>query len=721
VAPEREKISAIRGWSSARAILWLAGGQGRPAAIALLALLALFHLLLGEQGWNPVRYSLFDAYQRLMPRKVERYPVIIVDIDDASLVAFGRWPWPRTRLARLTEAAYRLGALAVGLDIVLPEADSLSPDVLFKEREDVSAALHDVLATLSSNDTILAQTLRRIPSVIARAAMNGDEAKGGSMSNQTPIRLVGESPVAHVQSYRTHLANLPELEAAAFGHGYVNDTPDSDGVVRAVPLLIAVNRQLAPAFALELLRVATRQSLYSVHSSSRGVRGVQVGTSFIPTDSDGRIRLHFSPAYAARRVSAGAILRGEVAPNKLAGQVAIVGVTAIGVGDVAATPIATRMDGVDIQAQTIENILDGVRLMRPPITQWLELLALIGIGVVLILLLPRLRPGYGLAIFLAGAALVSSASLVSFYYGKILLDPSFPTAGNVMILMLLLTAGFSAADRRRRELDAALETERIERSRIDGELHAAREIQLGMLPTPGNIEGLPAHLEFHALLEPAQEVGGDLYDAFMLDEQHFFFLVADVSGKGVPASLFMALSKTLCKSLARREHLPLDALVRLVNEEISRENPAMLFLTAIVGIIDVRSGEIELCNAGHDAPILLRANDPPLSLSSPGGPPLCFQEDFPYSFDRLHLQPDDMLVMITDGVTEAQDGNQNLYGLPRALAYLAGMEQRSHNPATICQGLYTDVKRFTSGALPSDDITIMAIRFTAPPAAAATG
>jgi CHASE2 domain-containing sensor protein len=490
VAPEREKISAIRGWSSARAILWLAGGQGRPAAIALLALLALFHLLLGEQGWNPVRYSLFDAYQRLMPRKVERYPVIIVDIDDASLVAFGRWPWPRTRLARLTEAAYRLGALAVGLDIVLPEADSLSPDVLFKEREDVSAALHDVLATLSSNDTILAQTLRRIPSVIARAAMNGDEAKGGSMSNQTPIRLVGESPVAHVQSYRTHLANLPELEAAAFGHGYVNDTPDSDGVVRAVPLLIAVNRQLAPAFALELLRVATRQSLYSVHSSSRGVRGVQVGTSFIPTDSDGRIRLHFSPAYAARRVSAGAILRGEVAPNKLAGQVAIVGVTAIGVGDVAATPIATRMDGVDIQAQTIENILDGVRLMRPPITQWLELLALIGIGVVLILLLPRLRPGYGLAIFLAGAALVSSASLVSFYYGKILLDPSFPTAGNVMILMLLLTAGFSAADRRRRELDAALETERIERSRIDGELHAAREIQLGMLPTPGNIEGL---------------------------------------------------------------------------------------------------------------------------------------------------------------------------------------------------------------------------------------
>jgi serine phosphatase RsbU (regulator of sigma subunit) len=280
-------------------------------------------------------------------------------------------------------------------------------------------------------------------------------------------------------------------------------------------------------------------------------------------------------------------------------------------------------------------------------------------------------------------------------------------------LLALLTAGFSAADRRRRELDAALELERIERSRIAGELQAAREIQMGMLPAPGGIEGLPAHLEFYAMVEPALEVGGDLYDAFMLDEDHFFFLVGDVSGKGVPASLFMALSKTLCKSLAQREHVPLDALLRLVNKEISRENPASLFVTAIVGVINVRTGEIQFCSVGHEAPILLRANEPPRSLNGAGGPPLCVDEDFPYTTERLQLQPDDMLVMVTDGVTEAQDARQNFYGLARVLTYLSTVAGRQLSPVAACTGLYADVESFTAGAPSFDDITIMAIRLAA--------
>ena len=92
----------------------------------------------------------------------------------------------------------------------------------------------------------------------------------------------------------------------------------------------------------------------------------------------------------------------------------------------------------------------------------------------------------------------------------------------------------------------------------------------------------------------------------MLDEHRLCFMIGDVSGKGVPASLFMALTKTLAKSLARRERVPLDRLLCVVNDEISRENPAAMFVTAIIGIIDARSGEVELCNAGHNAPILLR-------------------------------------------------------------------------------------------------------------------
>jgi serine phosphatase RsbU (regulator of sigma subunit) len=266
-------------------------------------------------------------------------------------------------------------------------------------------------------------------------------------------------------------------------------------------------------------------------------------------------------------------------------------------------------------------------------------------------------------------------------------------------------------------MQAELEAERLERIRVAGELRAARDIQMGMLPSPETIACLPAHLAVYALLEPAREVGGDLYDAFMLDEQHFFFSVADVSGKGVPASLFMALSKALCKSIALREHVPLDVLMILMNREISRENHAELFVTAVIGIIDTYTGAMELCCAGHEAPILLRPREAPRSLEVTGGPPFCFLEDFPYPSARMLLQPGDMLVMITDGVTEAQDPNHHLYGIERTLAYLTTIHTASYRDlsvASVCQGLYADVCRFAAGADPADDITIMAIRFAGP-------
>ena len=192
-AADTKDISA-RGWSSAPVVLWFTRGQGRPPAIALVVLLALFHVALSERAWSPMRNLLFDAYQRLMPREISHYPVVIVDIDDASLAALGRWPWPRTRLARLIEATHRSGALAVGLDIIMPEADSLSPGGLLVDRQDVSPALQNALAELPSNDVILAQTLRRVPTVVARAGIADGEAPNAPQNSQTPVVIVGDNP-----------------------------------------------------------------------------------------------------------------------------------------------------------------------------------------------------------------------------------------------------------------------------------------------------------------------------------------------------------------------------------------------------------------------------------------------------------------------------------------------------------------------------------------------
>ena len=691
----------------------MSAGHGQAAATGLLLVLALLQLWAGEPVWGPVRNLLFDAYQRLMPRHISHHKVVIVDIDDQSCAVFGRWPWPRTRLAQLMEETHRLGALAVGLDIIMPEADDLSPAKVAGDRTDISAALRGALASLPSNDAVLADTLRQLPAVISRAALSEDSAQDVAGRRQTPAVVSGESPLPHLTSFKGHLSNIPELEAAATGIGYL-DTRDGDGVVRSMPLVIAVRGEPAPAFALELLRVATRETYYTVQSGAAGVLGIRLGGSFIPTDADAGIRLRYSPAFAERRVPAAAILRGELGPGALANQVALIGVTAIGISDVVATPVAARMDGVDIQAQLIENILDGTRLKRPVLAGWLEILGFVVLALLLIFFLPRLAPICGVAIYLAGAVLLGLVSWLSFHHLSVLYDPTLPAAGSGLVVALLLTAGFSASDRRRRELDAALEAARVEGFRIAGELRAAREIQMGMLPDPAAIDGLRANVDFFAMLEPAQEVGGDLYDGFMLDDHRFCFVIGDVSGKGVPASLFMALTKTLCKSLARRDQVPLGQLLRSVNAEISQDNPAFMFVSAVIGVVDARSGEVDLCNAGHDAPVLLRVGEPPRSLDDPRGPPLCVIEDFPYEPGRFKLEANDILLLTTDGVTEAADRQFNMYGAERLLKCFSGIDE-ARTARQVCEKLYADVKRFTQSAPPSDDITIMAVRFTAPP------
>jgi adenylate cyclase len=655
-----------------------------------------------------------------LPRRVdERIPIVIIDIDEASVAALGQWPWPRTRLARLIEAIHQLGVRAIGLDMIMPEADRLSPGVFITERPDVSSMLRQELLQLPSNDTLLAETLQRTRAVLGRAGTSESMSSHVPVDDHLRVRTYGEPPLTYVRRYQGHMANLPQFEQAASGHGYLNAEPDQDGVVRLVPLLVAVQEALAPTLVLELLRVAGGQDSYRVHVDDQGIRGIQIGDTLIRTEPDGRLRLHFSKVGPRQHISALHILQGMVPAEHVQNKIAIIGVTALGLVDLVSTPVATRMDGVEVQAQALENILSNTRLVRPFLAPWLELLAFLVSALLLIIILPRVRPGVGVALCLTSALLVCTSGFVAFSRWQLLFDPSFASAGNAVVLVVLLTTGFAASNRRRRELRATLELERLARSRIEGELQAARDIQMGMLPAPWAITGLPEHLAFHALLEPAREVGGDLYDAFMLDEDHFFFIVGDVSGKGVPASLFMALTKTLCKSLALRQRMPLNNLITALNQEVARDNPQALFVTAIAGILDVRTGEMELCSAGHEAPILLRSSAAPCSLTVTGGPPLCILENFAYPVDRIRLQLGDLLLMLTDGVTEAQDVAQTLYGLERVMAYCSTIqdEPEQRGVLAVCHGLYDDVKRFVRDAEPFDDITIMAIRFTAPTAA----
>ena len=702
----------------------LAHGHGRPLALIFLVLLITVQSWVDSAQINPVRTAIFDFYQRLKPRQEQLFSVAIVAIDEASLQRYGQWPWPRTQLAKLLERTAALQPHAIALDILFVEPDRVSPAYFVQTYPLLDQHLKQQLEGLPSTDEIFAKAMARYPIVVGRVGINdSDVANTGAKFDAAPqIQFVikGPDPSRRLLHFQRQLSNLAAIDQASHGLGFVNTLHDPDGIVRRIPLVMVVDGQIVPALALELLRVSIKADRYTIHCNESGIKHIQINNIRIPTDADGAISLYFSPSDARRRFSAVRVLEKTLPEIAFDNKVALIGVTGIGLTDASPTPIAPLMDGVEIQAQVFENILVSARLTRPANAITLETSALLLAAMVLIVLIPYQKPSWSFIALGILLALLFSTSYAAFANARFLLDPSYPAAGVTLIFIIMLVVAWIESDHERKALTETLEAERLEKARIAGELSAARKIQMGILPNPNAILGLPENIDVHAFLEPAREVGGDLYDVFMLDRHRLFFVVGDVSGKGVPASLFMALSKALCRSSARRVTDSVDALIATANEEISSENPAEMYVTVVAGILDTRTGALDFCIAGHASPYLIRPGTPPRTLDSDGGPPLCYRVDFPYPVEQTQMQAGDILLLITDGVTDAQTRNGGMYGNEGVQRFLAALPPGA-NPQEIVEGLYSDIQNAGDAkARAVDDIAIMAIQFRGPSAGAQT-
>lgn len=278
-----------------------------------------------------------------------------------------------------------------------------------------------------------------------------------------------------------------------------------------------------------------------------------------------------------------------------------------------------------------------------------------------------------------------------------------------------LAGAFAFMDRTLREKIRELIKITEERMRIEGELAAARDIQEGLLPkTFPPFPGRP-EINLNARLISAKEVGGDLFDFFFAEDRYFYFVVGDVSGKGVPAALFMAITRTLLKTSAEKGLSPAGMLAE-VNDMLARDNPNTMFVTLFCGRLDLASGRLEYCNAGHNPPLLLRKGAAPEALTTVCGPALGVIEDMPYRAMALDLMPGDDLLVYTDGVTEAHNPQNVLYGEPRLFGIAEpGMQG---DPAGFVDRLFDDITEFVDGAAQSDDITVFALHYAGPAEAA---
>ena len=251
-----------------------------------------------------------------------------------------------------------------------------------------------------------------------------------------------------------------------------------------------------------------------------------------------------------------------------------------------------------------------------------------------------------------------------------------------------------------------------EKERIGAELNVATQIQADMLPRI--FPAFPGRSEFdlYATMSPAKEVGGDFYDFFLIDEDHLALVMADVSGKGVPAALFMVIAKTLLKNRAQAagaDDLHPGKILADVNNQLCEGNEAELFVTVWLGILTISTGELISASAGHEYPAVYRKGEGFALVKDRHGPPLATFEGLRYREDEIKLNHGDALFIYTDGVTEATNGDQELFGEERMVNALNVYAEKT--PDEIIRGTRHDIDAFVKDAPQFDDITMLCLRF----------
>jgi serine phosphatase RsbU (regulator of sigma subunit) len=573
--------------------------------------------------------------------------------------------------------------------------------------------LRETVRRLPSHDSILATALGKGPVMIGVGGLRetGDRPDNGPLA---PFRLVdpagAKSSPPTLPAFNAPLRSLAKLDTAARGHGVLSVDADDDGVFRRLPMVSVVSNRLAPSMGLELLRLTANAPWLTLYAEADRVTGVGVGPLSIPTQADGSIWVHFSPHDPKRYVSAADVLAGRVAGTAFEQRIVLVGVTGLGLTDQRATPVGS-MPGTEITAQLLENILDGRLVRRPAWTRFAEPALTALFGVFLIAVLKLMRVPWQLLVT-AGAIAALGAIGFGFWSSLTLVDVATPAIGLACLSVAFVVANGAEDQVKKRRLQRALDEQKLALAKAEGEMEAGRRIQMGMLPGAASVAG-DARFDLGALMVPARQIGGDLYDFFKIDERRLFFAVGDVSGKGVPAALFMALGKSLCRSYAARGTGDIGEIINNANREIARDNPEMLFITMFAGILDLETGEVQFCNAGHDAPYLLRPGAAPQAVTAEGGPPLCVVEEFAYPTERVRLKPGDMLCVTTDGVAEAMNRSGALLGAERTKKILTAMPADA-TATDVVDVLYKEVGKFVDGAEASDDLTVLAVRWNGP-------
>jgi len=498
----------------------------------LILIAAFFAWASDSEALSSFRLYVFDEFLRLKPREYEPVPVRIVDIDDDSLARFGQWPWPRTLLAKLVNRLNELGVSTIAFDILFVDPDRTTPSHLIEDMPGIAPddPLIARFASMPDHDQTFAEAIGRSHVVLGFAPRPTEHSRLPEV--KASFATAGDDPRPWIPHFRSAASSLSALETAAAGNGNLGMLPERDGISRRVPLVTAIGDRLYPALGADALRVAQGARTYVVKSTGAngvtaygehaGINSIKIGRVVVPTGADGTVWVHFTRHQPERFVPAWKILDRSVDPKLIEGNIVLVGTTAEGLKEFRPTPLDPAAAGVEMHAQLIEQMLLGDSVQRPNWARGAEASFMVTIGLVLLLLLPRVGPRWTALLGLAAVAPAIGGSWYAYAQYNWLIDPVFPSLVGVLVYLSSSTVMFVRTETERRQVrhafgrylaPAVIEqlAEHPERLTLGGEL---REMTL-MFSDVRNFTTIAEGLDAHGLTSFLNHYLTPMTDAIM--------------------------------------------------------------------------------------------------------------------------------------------------------------------------------------------------------------
>ena len=638
-----------------------------------------------------VSYLSFDLYQKVFAQEVETN-VVIVDIDEKSLGKFGQFPWNRNIFAKILDQLNSSLPKAVGFDIFFTEKDKQAPEAIIKSYNLIPSDVAD-LQKLKSPDELFSEKLKDTKSVIAVLGSNVPSHSNYNRKSKARFLSKGGDPKQFTYSYPYSIGSLELLEKNVKGLGSISFLDQLDGIIRSLPLIVQFNKKIYPTMGLEMVRVGSKQKNIYVELNEVGITRISARPHKIDTDPNGIIWIKYKKPDKKQYISSSDVYEGNFTPDFFKDKYVLIGASAQGLFDLVKTPIGITVPGVEVHANVIENILNKSYLIRNPNTYVFELLFSIIIALITFYLSQKIKPKLSLSIFFGNILAIIIIGFSIYKFRSELIDISYPI---FIVTITFLTGLYFRFIQENKIALANLQKE----AKLLKERELAAGVQKSLFPDISKFENF-----IFARNVPARDVSGDYFDVVRSTPEEYFFTLADVSGKGVKAGMYMAKASSIFRTLTNLK-FPLEKVVFGVNNELVEAKFKGMFVTAVFGKLNINTGELVFINAGHES-ILTFDNDKKYEYIKSEMPPIGIVKYFTESMVKsktINIK-DKTIVIYTDGVTEGYLKSGEELGAEGVQKIIDSISKVT--PKTIVEEIETKLN-WGSEKL-RDDITCMAI------------